>query len=39
MRDSDLVLAVEEELKFRDDNQCHFYQDKVAVKGGDARHR
>lgn len=29
LKDSDLVLEVEKELKFRDDNDCHFYNDKV----------
>lgn len=29
--DSDLVLAIEEELKYRDQNNCHFYEDKIDV--------
>ena len=28
-RDSKLVVKIEEELKYRDDNDCHFYDDKV----------
>jgi len=31
-RDDDLVLAVEAELKFRTNQNCHFDEDKIAVK-------
>ena len=33
-RHEDLIVAIEKELKWREDSDSHFYQDKVVKKGG-----